>query len=177
MSWKIVAIFTCAILLTLMINHSSSEGSTANIEVFDFYGNKKMEREFSLKQLKSLEDGILKGNLDALGIKFDFGFSNYFISYGKGKVFIPISRERCFIRLMLRPIFFNYEKGFTLVKFGANNIWNGKNFGDYGMLARSQCGLILGFFGLHIKISWQLRPDTHIFVGNCLLMAGGDKVL
>ena len=111
-------------------------------------------------------------------IKFDFGFNNYLISYGKGKVYIPFSKERSFLRLMLRPIFFNYyEGGFTAVKFGANYFWKGKGIGDYGVMLGRQCGFMLGFYGLHIKIAWKLRADTHLFIGGSILIVGKDRLL
>ncbi|HEC82584.1 MAG TPA: hypothetical protein ENI53_01700 [Thermoplasmatales archaeon] len=176
MKKKIVSLFMVALFL-IPISLVNAEKDKATVEIFDFRGNKIMEKEVSYEKAKEIEKEILNGDFGMLGIKFDFGFSNYLISYGRGKVYIPFSKERCFLRFMLRPIFFNYEKGFTIVKFGANYLWKGKSLGDYGMMFRSQCGMMLGFYGLHIKISWKLRPDTHIFVGGNLLLVGKDKIL
>lgn len=164
-------------LFLIPISMANPESEKAIVQVYDFKGDKIIEKEVTYERAKEIEKDILNGDLGMLGIKFDLGFSNYLVSYGRGKVYIPFSKERSFFRLMLRPIFFNYEKGFTFVKFGANYIWKGKSIGDYGMMLRSQCGMMLGFYGVHIKISWKLRPDTHIFVGGNLLLVGNDKIL
>jgi hypothetical protein len=177
MKGRIVALFAALLFLMPVAMFSNASEEKAKVEIFDFYGNKIGEKEMSTDEIKSFKKDILDGNFCVAGLKFDFGFGNYIISYGKGKVYIPFSRERSFIRLMLRPIFFHYEKGFTLVKFGANYIWRGKSIGDYGMMFRNQYGMMLGFLGVHIRIRHKLQPDTHIFVGNALLIAGKDKLL
>lgn len=147
-------------------------GNSVDVEVFNPFNEKIKEMKISYEEAEKIE----KGDLSALGIKHDFGFSNYIISVGGGKVFIPFSRERSFFRLLLRPILFHYSKGFTITKFGANYLWKGKNMGDYGLMLGNQFGIMVGFFGLHIKIAWKLREDTHIFVGSSILFIGYDKV-
>jgi len=178
MRWKIVAMLVCVMFLAPLVHDAVAREEMAKVEIFDCFGNKIEEREISAKKLDSLERDIARGDLDVLGIKHDFGFSNYVISYGRGEVFIPLYKERSFLRLMLRPIFFNYfDGGFTIVKFGANYVWKGSTIGDYGIMFRDQCGMLLGFIGLHIQISWKLHPETHIFVGGTLLAAGYDRFL
>jgi len=172
---KIIAIFAVVLFLAPL---SMANEEKATVEIFDSMGNKLMESKMSYDKVKSLEMDILNGDIEKLGIKFDFGFANYIISYGRGKVYIPFSKERSFLRLMLRPIFFNYyDGGFTIVKFGANYLWKGKSIGDYGFMLRKHCGVMFGFYGLHIKIAWHLRPDTHIFIGGNIAMVGYDRLL
>lgn len=178
MKWKLVAVLVCGMFLAPLVHEAMAKEEMATIEVFDCFGNKIEEREISARKLNTLERDIIQGDLDILGIKHDFGFSNYVVSYGKGEVFIPLCKERSFLRLMLRPIFFNYfDGGLTIVKFGANYAWKGATVGDYGIMFRDQCGMLLGFLGLHIKISWKLRSETHIFVGGSLLAVGYDQFL
>ena len=102
----------------------------------------------------------------------------YIVSYGRGKVYIPLHRDGSFLRFFLRPIFFQYEKGITFAKFGANYAWDRcKTFGDYGIMIRSQRGIMIGFVGLHIKIGHKLTPDTHIFIGGSWITVGNDLFL
>ena len=180
MKGKAIVLGMVLLLIVPVFNFNSSGKETNEkytMEIYDMYGNKIEERKISLAMLHSLEEKIKKGELDDLGIKWDFGFSNWIISYGKGKVYIPLSRERSFFRLLFRPIFFDYQEGFTMVKFGANYFWKGKSMGDYGIMLRNQQGMMLGFFGIHIRIRHPLQPDTHIFIGTNLLMIGRDKIL
>jgi hypothetical protein len=181
---KLKVISLCVGLLLLIpladmnFANADDENEQATVEVFDSFGNKLSERTVDARELADLERDVMEGDLDFLGINWDFGFSNYIISYGKGKVYIPLSNERTFFRLLLRPIFFNYyDGGFTLVKFGANHVWKGKTIGDYGFMLMEQWGMMWGFFGLHAKISWKMRPETHIFVGGSLLVGGYDRLL
>jgi len=178
-----IMVFVAALLLLMpllpSVNTSARE-EKCTMEIYDFLGNRIGEREISISMLHSIMERLASGDekaLDDLGIKWDFGFSNWIISYGKGKVYIPLSRERSFLWIILRPIFFNYQEGFTLVKFGANYIWKGKSVGDYGIMLRNQAGCMIGFVGLHIRIRHALEPDTHIFIGSTLLLAGRDRIL
>lgn len=171
---KLLSIFLALFFITPL---SLAKDDSVTIAVYDFTGNKIFEKIVSQKEAIKIEKDLLQGRFHELGIKFDFGIGNYIISYGKGKVYIPFSKERSFLRLMLRPIFFNYEKGITFVKFGANYFWKGKSIGDFGLMLRRQSGMMLGFIGLHVKISHKLKPDTHIFIGNCFFMATWDKIL
>lgn len=172
---KLIALFICLSFLILPI--VSPMPVKNKMEVFDTFGNKLMEKEISEKEAKEIEEDLKNGDIEKLCIKFDFIAPTLIVSYGKGKVYIPFHRDRCFLRLFLRPIFFNYENGFTIVKFGANYFWKGKSIGDYGCMIRNQFGMMLGFFGLHIKISYKLKPDTHIFIGSAWIIFGWDKFL
>ena len=183
MKGKIMVFVAAALLLMPLmtfVNKTSADEEKCTMEIYDVFGNKIEEREVSASLLRSLEERLARGDesvIKDMGVKWDFGFSNWIISYGKGKVYIPLSRERSFLRFLLRPIFFEYQKGFTLVKFGANYAWKGKSVGDYGMMLRNQAGVMVGFVGLHIRIRHPLEPDTHLFIGTTLLLAGRDKIL
>jgi len=172
------AIFVAIVTLLLLLPAVPIRGQDEKVEVeiTDFMGNVLLKKEMSTRQAEKLEKEILNGKFSC-GIKFDFGFNNYIISYGKGKVYIPLSKERSFMRLMLRPIIFNYEKGFTITKFGANYAWKGAKIGDYGTMLGRQSGVMLGFYGIHIRIRHALRPDTHIFVGGSMAIIGWNKLL
>ncbi len=174
---KRIFVAIVALLLLLPAIPIKGQEERVRIEITDFMGNVLLKKEMSNSEAEKLEKEILNGNFVLCGIKFDFGFNNYMISYGKGKVFIPLSRERSFIRLMLRPIFFNYERGFTITKFGANYAWKGVKAGDYGAMLGRQSGVMLGFYGVHIRIRHALKPDTHIFVGGSIAIIGWNKLL
>ncbi|RLF52335.1 MAG: hypothetical protein DRN11_01310 [Thermoplasmata archaeon] len=171
---KILSLLVVALLAMPL---SIAKEDKAVVEVCDALGNKIMVKHVELTKAKEIEKELMHGNLRILGIKFDYGIANLIISYGKGKVYIPFSKERSFIRLMLRPIFFNYEEGFTIVKFGANYFWKGKSIGDFGLMLRKHQGVMIGFLGIHIRIRYKLQPDTHIFIGGCWLILGRDKLL
>ncbi len=164
--------FVVILMFALLILPICYAKDSVNVEIFNAVNEKVKEMKISSEDAKKIEEG----DLSPLGIKHDLGFSNYIISFGGGKVFIPFSKERSFLRLMLRPILFHYSKGITITKFGANYLWKGKSAGDYGLMIGNQFGFMLGFFGLHIKIGWKLREDTHIFVGSSILLAGYDKI-
>ncbi len=175
---KLVALFVLVLFLPIATPANFNTSLTATkIEVFDAFGNKIMEKEVTYEEAEKIQEDLLKGNVTKLGLKFDFIAPTLLISYGRGKVYIPLHRDRTFFRLFLRPVFFNYEEGFTFVKFGANYIWKGKSLGDYGLMLRNQFGMMLGFFGLHIKIPYKLKPDMHIFIGSAWIMVGWDKFL
>ncbi|MBC7080995.1 MAG: hypothetical protein H5T44_01920 [Thermoplasmatales archaeon] len=165
---KFVAILT----LALFVLPVSLAENSVDVEIFNAVNEKVKEIKISYEDAKRIEEG----DLSPLRIKHDSGFSNYIISCGGGKVFIPFSKERSFLRLMLRPILFHYSKGITITKFGANYVWKGKSIDDYGLMIGNQFGIMLGFVGLHIKIGWKLREDTHIFVGSSILFIGYDKL-
>ncbi len=182
MKGKIIVFVVAMLLMPAMpfTNKTSADDGKLTMDVYDFFGNKIEEKEISISLLHSIIQRLANGDEDAindLGIKWDFGFSNWIVSYGKGKVYIPLSRERSFLWILLRPIFFNYQEGFTFVKFGANYVWKGKSIGDYGLMLRNQAGIMMGFVGLHIRIRHPLQPDIHIFIGSTLLLAGKDKIL
>ena len=178
---KLLALFILALFVvpisTFTIPPSTAKKEQVPVEIFDFTTNKRIKKEMSYEEAEMLENDLMEGNPEKLGIRFDLGFSNYLLSYGNGDVYIPLKKERSFLRFMLRPIIFNYERGFTFVKFGANYFWKGQSIGDYGFMVKKQCGIMLGFYGLHIKIDWVLRPDTHIFAGGSLLVTGYNKLL
>jgi len=138
----------------------------------------------------AVERDIANDDVDSamarLGISFDIGFSNLIFSYGRGDVYVPLARDCALLspengflfRFIFRPIFFNYHSGgMTMVKFGANYFWKGQTFRDFGFMLGDQAGMMLGFYGTHVKIPWLLRPDTHIFVGGNLMTVGYNKFL
>ncbi|MEM1513581.1 MAG: hypothetical protein QXW78_03750 [Candidatus Thermoplasmatota archaeon] len=163
---------TSILILSLFILPTCFAKNSVDIEIFNVFNEKVKEMKVSYEDAERIE----KGDLTPLKIKKDFGFSNYIISVGGGKVFIPFSKERSFFRLLLRPILFHYSKGFTITKFGANYLWKGKCIDDYGLMLGNQFGFMLGFFGLHIKIAWKLKEDTHLFIGSSILFIGYDKI-
>lgn len=169
---------------------SHTEKTSIEIETLDYTSHEALIKEVSVAEAKAIEKDIVEGRIreaiDTLGIRFDFGFSNYVISYGRGDVYVPLSRDRSLLspeksfifRFVLRPIYFNYyDGGMTFVKFGANHFWKGRSVGDYGFMLGDQCGMMMGFFGTHICIPWKLRPDTHLLVGGCLMIVGYNKFL
>ncbi len=174
MKKKFMALFVLALFVLPL---SIAEEEKATIEISDFLTGKVVKRVVSENEAMDIEKDLMEGKTDSLGIKFDFFAPNIIMSYGKGKVYIPFHRSRSFLRLVLFPIFFNYEKGITVVKFGANYLWRGKSIGDYGFMLGRQCGMMLGFAGVHIKISYKLRPDTHIFIGVNWFTVGNDRFL
>ena len=168
----------------------SPEVITAEIERISPLGTKVSTITLNAEEAAAVERDIANDDIDnamaRLGISFDFGFSNLIFSYGKGDVYIPVARdcgllspENGFLfRFVFRPIFFNYQSGgITMVKFGANYLWKGQTFRDFGFMLGDQAGMMLGFYGTHIKIPWLLRPDTHIFIGGNLLTVGYNKFL
>jgi len=181
---RIIALF---VAISLMIPYAYVNASRNNvkdsIEIYDSFGNKIMEKKIDEKEAKEIEKELQDGKvspalLHLIPKRMDFGILTYVISYGKGKVYIPFHKDRSFLRFFLRPIFFKYEKGFTVAKFGANYMWDRcKSFGDYGIMIRNQRGVMIGFIGLHIKIKHKLNPDTHIFIGGSLAMIGNDLFL
>ena len=171
-------LLSCLLVFPLSNLSSSNDLDECTIEVYNCFGMKLFENKIDELSLLQLETEILNGNFSSLGLKWDFGFASYIISYGKGKVYIPLKNERTFFRFFLRPIIFNYYGGgFTLIKLGANYVWKGKTIGDFGFMTMDQWGMMLGFFGLHVRIRWLVRPETHIFVGSSLMIAGYDKML
>jgi len=193
---KAIVICIIALLgmpLATIVTPASADDDTTMMEVetIDFSTGKTIKHEITRAQADELERAAAEGNaeqvLQLLGISFDIGFTNLVFSYGRGNVYVPMaardgafmSPERSFIfRIILRPIFFNYHAGgFTFVKFGANYIWKGPAFLDFGYLLGDQMGMMLGFIGTHIRIPWILRPDTHIFMGGCLMTVGYNKFM
>lgn len=169
---KIMKKIIAVLIISMFLVPTSLAKNSVDVEIFNALNEKVKEMKISYEDAEKIE----KGDLSVLGIKHDFGFSNYIVSVGGGKVFIPFSRERCFFRLLLRPILFQYTKGITITKFGANYLWKGKSIDDYGLMLGNQLGMMLGFIGLHIKIAWKLREDTHIFVGSSILFVGYDRL-
>lgn len=181
-----------AVPLTVLMNPTTAtdDSQTVDIETLDMATRTAITRTLTRAQAQELEKAAAEGRTgyvcDLLGISFDFGFASYVFSYGRGDVYVPLTRdcallspERSFIfRFLLRPVFFNYYAGgMTFVKFGANYLWKGPTVLDYGYMLGDQCGMMLGFYGTHIRIPWLLRPDTHIFVGGSLLTVGYNKFL
>ena len=175
----------------LLLPASADEDTTfVEVETVDLTTGKVITHLLTYGQAAELDRAAAAGEAAEvtrlLGISFDFGFSNLLFSYGKGDVYVPIARdcaflspERSFIfRFILRPLFFNYHNGgFTVVKFGANYFWKGPVFMDYGYMIGDQTGMMLGFYGLHIRIPWLLRPDTHILIGGSLMVVGYNKFM
>ena len=182
---KIIVLFVVfSLMLPLPYMAVNAQHNNKDImEVYDSFGNKIMEKKIDEQKATEIENELQQGKVDPallhlLPKRMDFGVLTYVVSYGKGKVYIPFHRDRSFLRLFLRPIFFKYEKGFTIVKFGANYRWDRlKSFGDYGIMLRHQRGVMIGFIGLHIKIRHRLNPDTHIFIGGSWAMMGNDLFL
>jgi hypothetical protein len=192
---KVMAVCIVALLAvplaTLLQPASADEGNTlVEVETIDFATGALTTRMLTREQVHVLDRAAAEGEAAEvarlMGLSFDFGFSNLLFSYGKGDVYVPVARdspflspERTFLfRFILRPIIFNYHNGgFTAVKFGANYFWKGPVFLDYGYMLGDQIGMMLGFIGVHIRIPWLLRPDTHIFVGANLLTVGYNKFL
>ena len=193
---KAVVICIIALLampLATIITPASADDDTTMVEIetIDFSTGKTIKYTLTRAKAEELERAAAEGNAEqiarVLGISFDIGFTNLVFSYGKGNVYVPIaardkafmSPERSFLfKIVLRPIFFNYYAGgFTFVKFGANYFWKGPAFWDFGYLLGDQTGMLLGFIGTHIRIPWLLRPDTHIFMGGCLMTIGYNKFM
>lgn len=181
---QILALIVVVSLLVPSIAMAYPEKETKEkMEVYDSFGNKIIEKMISSKEESKIESDLSQGKIspaiaNLLPKTRDFGILTYIVSYGRGKVYIPLHRDGSFLRFFLRPIFFQYEKGITFAKFGANYAWDRfKTFGDYGVMIRSQRGIMIGFVGLHIKIGHKLTPDTHIFIGGSLITVGNDLFL
>lgn len=109
------------------------------------------------------------------GKTWGWGVFNYFISYGRGEIFIPLKSDRSFFRMMLRPILFKYTFGVTIAKFGTNYMWDNRNtIGNIGWMVGRQRGFTAGFIGLHIRIPHPLHSDSHIFIGTTLIINGNN---
>jgi hypothetical protein len=109
-----------------------------------------------------------------------WGILTSVMSYGSGKVYIPFKLgERGSIRPIFRPIFWHYPiKGVTSVRLGATYSWPGeKTLGYRGWLSGPQSGVMMGFTGIHIKLSHKLRPDTHFLLGKTLSIKGYQRAL
>ena len=104
-----------------------------------------------------------------------WGILTSIISYGSGKVHIPLKMgDRGSMRPILRPIFWHYpQKGITSVRFGATYSWPGAaTWGYRGWMTGPQSGVMVGFIGIHIKLSHKLRPDNHLLMGRTLSIMG-----
>lgn len=167
-----------------------AEPVTAEIEQVSPTGVTTRTVTLTAEKAAAVERDLANDDVDSamerLGISFDIGFSNLIFSYGKGDVYIPMARDCALLspengflfRFVFRPIFFNYHSGgMTMVKFGANYFWKGKTVRDFGFMLGDQAGMMMGFYGTHVKIPWRLRPDTHLFVGGNLLTVGYNKFL
>jgi len=179
---RIMALFLVTSLLMPYLAVNAETGGKQKVEIYDSFGNKITEKFISEREAQKIEREIMNGNekaiLSLIPKRMDFGVMTYVISYGRGKVYIPMHRAHSFLRFFIRPIFFKYERGITFVKFGANYRWDRcKTFGDYGYMVRNQFGVMIGFVGLHIRIPHKLTPDTHIFVGGSFAMLGKDLFL
>jgi len=182
---KLISLFLVGLLVIPYFTIANASGEPKEkVVVYDSFGNKIMEKMMSASDVEKMEKDLQNGKIDPQLLhllprkRMDFGFLTYVISYGRGKVYIPLHRDRSFLRFFLRPIFFKYERGITIAKFGANYVWDRcKTVGDYGFMIRRQRGVMVGFIGLHIKISHKLDPDTHIFIGGSMLMIGNDLFL
>jgi len=122
--------------------------------------------------------GILPEKYDSsflFGKTWSWGVFNYIISYGRGETFVPLKSDRSFVRMMFRPIFFNYNAGITIAKFGTNYMWDsGSTFGNIGWMFGRQRGFTVGFIGIHIRIPHALHPDSHLFIGTTLILNGNN---
>lgn len=194
---KLLVLFAIGILIapallatTPAAADNTSEQVTAEIEQLGPAGAQTRTVTLTADEAAAVERDLAKDNIQSaterLGISFDIGFSNLIFSYGKGDVYVPFARDCALLspengflfRFVFRPIFFNYHSGgMTMVKFGANYFWKGKTVRDFGFMLGDQAGMMVGFYGTHVKIPWRLRPDTHIFVGGNLLTVGYNKFL
>lgn len=107
-----------------------------------------------------------------------WGILTSIISYGSGKVYVPFKLgDRGSIRPILRPIFWNYpSNGVTSVRLGSTYSWPGeKTWGYRGWMSGPQNGVMMGFMGIHIKLSHKLRPDNHFLMGQALSIKGYQK--
>jgi len=145
-----------------------------------FNSNNNIDKKMN-ETLSILENAaILPENFDShflsmLRKEWGWGILNYVISYGKGEIYIPLKSDRSFLRLLLRPIFFKYNMGFTMTKFGATYIWDRSNvMGNIGFMLGRQRGFMVGFIGLHIRISHKLNPDSHLFIGAAIMINGNN---
>lgn len=122
------------------------------------------------------EDFNLKQVLPVFRKKeWGWGILNYVVSYGRGEIYIPLKSDRSFLRLLLRPIFFKYNLGFTVTKFGATYMWDSNNVvGNIGFMLGRQRGFMIGFMGLHVRIPHKLKPDSHLFIGGVLIINGNN---
>jgi len=109
------------------------------------------------------------------GKTWGWGVFNYIISYGRGEIYIPLKSDRSFVRMMLRPILFNYNAGVTVAKFGTNYMWDSRNtVGNIGWMLGRQRGFTVGFIGVHVRIPHALHPDSHLFIGTTLILNGNN---
>ena len=107
--------------------------------------------------------------------EWGWGIFNYIISYGNGEIYIPLRSDRSFLKIILRPIFFNYGYGITLTKLGATYIWDKDcTVGNIGLMLGRQRGFMIGFIGLHIRIPHNLVPDSHLFLGAAISINGNN---
>ncbi len=119
--------------------------------------------------------GILPEKYTLFGKTWGWGVFNYIISYGRGDIFIPLKSDRSFFRLIFRPIFFRYNAGVTVAKFGTNYMWDSRNtVGNVGWMLGRQRGFTVGFIGIHIRIPHPLHPDSHLFIGTTLILNGNN---
>lgn len=138
--------------------------------------NKKMNETLNiLKNAAILPENFDSHFLSLLRKEWGWGILNYVISYGKGEIYIPLKSDRSFLRLLLRPIFFKYNIGFTMTKFGATYIWDRSNVvGNMGFMLGRQRGFMVGFIGLHVRIPHKLNPDSHLFIGAAIMINGNN---
>ncbi len=132
-----------------------------------------------LQQAKILpEDSDVKQLLPTFRKKdWGWGIFNYVISYGRGEIFVPLKLDRSFLRLFLRPIFFNYNLGFTVAKLGATYIWDSEcTIGNVGLMLGRQRGFMIRFVGIHVRIPHQLIPDSHLFIGATIMINGNNLI-
>ncbi|MEA2054683.1 MAG: hypothetical protein U9O96_06190 [Candidatus Thermoplasmatota archaeon] len=121
----------------------------------------------------SEKDGFINFIFDKK--EWGWGIFNYVVSYGRGEIYIPLKSDRSFIRMMFRPIFFKYNLGVTITKFGSNYIWDSKNtMSNMGWMFGRQRGFTVGFVGLHIRVPHKLSPDSHLFIGTSLIINGNN---
>jgi len=119
--------------------------------------------------------GILPDRYTLFGKTWGWGVFNYIVSYGRGEIFIPLKSDRSFVRMMLRPIFFNYNAGITVAKFGTNYVWDSMNtVNNIGWMLGRQRGFTVGFIGVHVRIPHALHPDSHLFIGTTLILNGNN---
>lgn len=126
--------------------------------------------------LELLSNANILPDISAIfGKEWGWGIFNYVISYGRGEIYIPFKSDRSFLRLLLRPIFFKYNIGFTMTKFGATYMWDSNGVvGNMGFMLGRQRGFMVGFVGLHIRIPHKLNPDGHLFIGAAIMINGNN---
>ncbi|HHH78012.1 MAG TPA: hypothetical protein ENL18_02215 [Thermoplasmatales archaeon] len=202
MSAGIVALFVMTAAIPSLV---SSGGSKEVVEcsISDIVGTKVQKKSLSVEEANEMErkiSGILDSNrmpanisevveriIDVLrdygilqdrtifGKTWGWGVFNYIISYGRGEIYIPLKSDRSFVRIMLRPILFNYNAGITVAKFGTNYMWDSMNtVGNVGWMLGRQRGFTVGFVGIHVRIPHALHPDSHLFIGTTLILNGNN---